>query len=90
MNWLIGIAVATVILLYAFHRLAIWAERRGWVYYRTKPRFRGSDLGLLTEIYQPSVEHVIEERASERTRGSQDESGEGDDGAETTSHPGDG
>ena len=57
-----------------------WAGERGWVYNKHNPRPRGlGTLGILEEIYQPSIRHVIEERSSERARGSQDESGEGDD-----------
>jgi hypothetical protein len=53
------------------------AGERGWVYNRYNPRPKGGGtLGLLEEIYQPSIEHLIEERASERARGSQDESGD--------------
>lgn len=57
-----------------------WAGERGWVYNRHNPRPRGvGSLGLLEEIYQPSIRHVIEERASEKARGSQDESGDDPD-----------
>lgn len=53
------------------------AGERGWVFNRYNPRPRGSGtLGLLESIYQPSIEHVIEERSSERARGSRDHSGE--------------
>jgi hypothetical protein len=31
---------------------------------------------MLEAIYQPSIEHVIEERSSQHARGTQDESGE--------------
>jgi hypothetical protein len=53
------------------------AGERGWVFNKHNPRPRGSGtLGFLESIYQPSIEHVIEERSSERARGSQDESGD--------------
>jgi hypothetical protein len=53
------------------------AGERGWVYNRFNPRPRGGGtLGILEEIYQPSIRHVIEERSSEKARGSQDESGD--------------
>ncbi len=53
------------------------AGERGWVYNRHNPRTRGmGSLGLLETIYQPSIEHVIEERSSQRSRGSRDESGD--------------
>jgi hypothetical protein len=55
------------------------AGERDWVYNRYNPRPKGGgSLGLLEEIYQPSIRHVIEERSSEKARGSQDASGEDD------------
>ena len=54
-----------------------WAGERGWVFnkYNRRPP-GGGTLGLVESIYQPSIEHVIEERSGERARGSQDESGD--------------
>ena len=75
MGWLVAIA-AVVAAGYAIHRLALWADGRGFIYYKTKPRFRGSSLGLLESVYNPAMEHVVEERGGERARGSQDESGD--------------
>ena len=72
------VAGAALLLLYLAHRLALWAEGRGWIYYRNRPPFRGSTLGFLEEIYNPSMHHVIEERDSERARGGQEESGDPD------------
>jgi hypothetical protein len=83
-TWLIW-AVVLVAVGYGLHRLALWADRRGWLFYKTKAKFKGSSLGLIEGVYNPSVEHVVEERAGERARGSQDESGDkpdaGDDSA---------
>lgn len=54
-----------------------WAADRDWVYNRHNPRPKGmGTLGLLEEIYQPGIHYLIEERSSERARGSQDESGD--------------
>ena len=74
MGWVIAAALVLA-LGYGLHRLALWADGRGYIYYKTKPKFKGSSLGLIEGIYNPSVEHVVEERSSERARGSQDESG---------------
>jgi hypothetical protein len=53
------------------------AGERGWVFNKHNPRRRGmGSLGLLESIYQPSIEHVVEERSSERARGSREESGD--------------
>lgn len=67
------------LLAYVAHRAALWAESRGWIYYRQRPRFRGSSLGYLEEIYNPAMHHVMEERDSEHAIGSQEESGDGPD-----------
>lgn len=75
MRWLL-IAAILALVLYGTHRLALWADRKGWIYYKTKPRFRGSSLGLIESVYNPAMEHVVEERGGERARGSQDESGD--------------
>lgn len=79
MGWiLIGllVAVVAVVVVAAIHRLALWADARGWIFYKTKPRFRGSSLGLIEEIYHPAHEHVIDEEKSEQERADVDESGE--------------
>jgi len=54
-----------------------WLARRGWVYNKHNPRPSGEGtLGLLEEIYQPSIRHVIEERSSHRALGEQPDSGD--------------
>ena len=83
MGWLIAAGVLLV-LGYGLRRLALWADGRGYIYYKTKPKFKGSSLGLIEGIYNPSVEHVVEERAGERARGSQDESGDKPDPEDET------
>lgn len=74
--FMLGIAVCVpLIVIWALN--SHWAGERGWIYNKHNPRPRGlGTLGLLEEIYQPSIQHVIEERSSERARGSQDESGD--------------
>lgn len=62
---------------YGLHRAALWAERRGWIYYKTKQRPPAPWLGTLESIYKPEVEHVIEEASGEAARADQDESGDG-------------
>lgn len=75
---LVCVGVGVIALGCLLHRLALRAEQRGWIYYRSRPRFRGSTLGSLEEIYNPAMHHVMEERDSERGGGSQEESGDGD------------
>jgi hypothetical protein len=77
------IAVTAIFLVFGFFVLVFWAANsrrageRGWVYNRYNPRPRRTGtLGLLESIYQPSIEHVIEERSSQKARGDQAESGD--------------
>ncbi|HEX5631169.1 MAG TPA: hypothetical protein VFY15_05880 [Acidimicrobiia bacterium] len=79
------LAVAAMILVFGFLIVVFWAANsrtageRGWVYNRYNPRTRGmGSLGLLETIYQPSMEHVIEERSAEKARGDQAKSGDPD------------
>jgi hypothetical protein len=68
------LVVATIIAALSNSR---WAGRRGWVYNKHNRRPRGVGMPkILDENYQPSVEHVIEQEASERTRADRSESGE--------------
>jgi hypothetical protein len=66
-------------LVYVLHRAALHAESRGWIYYKQRPPFRGSTLGYLEEIYNPSMHHVMEQRDHERFAASQEDSGDGPD-----------
>ena len=81
--------VACGLAFYAVHRFALYADDRGWVYYRTKSKRPTPWLGSLEGIYQPSVQHVVDEIASEEVRPEQDESGAGSpsDEAETPAEP---
>ena len=69
------ITVLVIAGLYGLHRLALFAEYRGWIYYRTHPP-RMRTLGLLEELADPSVEYRIEEQASEAIRADDEESGD--------------
>ena len=67
------LAVALILVAVSNSR---WAGRKGWVYNKHNPRPPGVGMPkLLDEIYQPSVEHVIEQETSERTRADRSESG---------------
>jgi hypothetical protein len=75
----LGIVSVLAIAAGVVHLLLSWMERRGWIWYRTTNRPRPSSLGLLEEIYQPSVEHVIEQQVSEDTEADQAALGEPED-----------
>ena len=66
--------VGAVVLLYGLHRVALWAEDRGWIFYKHK-RGPAPWLGTLESIYKPEVEYVVEEESARRIRADQDESG---------------
>jgi hypothetical protein len=59
------IVVVSIGVLVGFDQLMLAAERRGWVRWRRSPPSRASASTALLEIlsiYQPSHEHVVEER----------------------------
>ena len=60
-----GIVVGLVLIIYGAHRFLLYAEQRGWVYYKHKRAPAGSGALAFLElmkIYRPEIEHVIEER----------------------------
>jgi hypothetical protein len=65
-RWLlIGLMIAggVLVVLYALHRLFLWMEGRGWLYYRKKRGSGGGASGVLTTMQQfvePQVQHVIQ------------------------------
>ena len=71
----VAIAVAIAFAPFANTR---WAGERGWVYnkYNPRPPGMGRTLGLLEEMFQPGIEHVVEEQTAEAIRTDQDESGD--------------
>jgi hypothetical protein len=74
------LALALMVLAIAFGALigSRWAGERGWVYNKHNPRppGAGGTLGIFEQIFQPGVEHVVEERSAEAQRADQDESGD--------------
>ena len=70
------IVAGAAMALFALHRMALYAENRGWIFYKTRPP-RVRMLGLLEELVEPSVEFLVEEESSQAIRADQDESGQG-------------
>lgn len=70
------IAILVIAVIYGLHRLALFAEERGWIFYKTRPP-RMRTLGLLEELADPSAEYRIEEQSSEAIRADDEESGQG-------------
>ena len=73
------IVLGLLVVGYGFHRLLLWAERRGYIYYLDKSKRSAPPLGLLAQIYKPEMEYVVEEESSQHVRGEHDESGRGGD-----------
>lgn len=77
---IIGGAIAGLaVLIYGIHRLLLYAEQRGWVYYKHKRAPAGSGAMAFMElmrIYRPEIEHVIEEERGGELRVTDDETGE--------------
>ncbi|MFI8976737.1 DUF6191 domain-containing protein [Nocardia asteroides] len=49
-------------------RLGLWAERRGWIYWR-RTRGTGAGAGMLSvvdEVVNPASRHTVEERESKQ------------------------
>ena len=71
--WVIGV-VAT---MYALHRLGLWMEKRGWIYYWKKHGSSGTLSSAFLELealLEPSKRHVVESKR--RDESEQYESGD--------------
>lgn len=57
------ITLGIAALLFALDRVAVWAEGKGWIYWRhSDTRSAGAVvMGPLVELFQPSYSHVMEE-----------------------------
>ena len=74
----IGTGVAVVGALWGLHRFLLWAEGRGWIYYRQK---RGSHGGLggtsdFLNMYDPSRKHI--QQAARESEWKREEDDDGD------------
>lgn len=76
---LLGVVLALGVAGLIVHMTLTWANRRGWVYYRNPHRPPPRSLGLLEEIYQPSVHHLIEEMVSKETEADSEATGAPED-----------
>ncbi len=76
MGW-IAIPLLLGAALYGIHRLALWAEDRGWIYYKNqKPGAYGTAFVHATSMFAPEIEHVIDEQQSEAQKAYVTESGD--------------
>jgi hypothetical protein len=71
--WLILLGGA----LFALHHFALWAERRGWIYYKNRkasPASVGSAFLLVQSLLEPGKRHIVESRLEDVAEA--DESGD--------------
>lgn len=63
--WIGGVVVTLLVI----DRLALWAEARGWIYWRRKKAQTGAMSSMLMEmnvITNPSAQHVIEAKDAKK------------------------
>ncbi len=73
-GWICVVAIAAG--LYALHRLALWMETRGWIYYMHSSggsTRAGSAMLEVQQLLEPSKRHVIEIKQDQKRV--EDESG---------------
>ncbi len=77
--------------LYGLHRLGLWMEERGYIYYvHKKPK--GSAVGsfvALQKIIEPQVQHVIQVARVNHLAGDEEASGQGTGEPPRAEPPGD-
>ena len=76
---ILGVIAGLAVLIYGAHRFLLYAEQRGWVYYKHKRAPAGSGALAFMElmsIYKPEIEHVIEEERGGDLRVTDDETGQ--------------
>jgi hypothetical protein len=62
-------ASAILLFLYGLHRLFLWMEQRGWVYYwhrKSSGASIGNALMQAQTFLQPDVQHVIDEMREDK------------------------
>ncbi|HEX7707524.1 MAG TPA: hypothetical protein VF701_13800 [Thermoanaerobaculia bacterium] len=67
MRLFVWLLVAAAV-LYALHRLLLWAEGRGWIYYwhkKASPRGIGNSALEVQSLLEPGTRHVLEARLEE-------------------------
>jgi hypothetical protein len=73
---LVVMTIAAVVVIYGLHRLALYAEGRGWIYYTKAGSSSGSLSNAFLEVQsliEPSKRHVVMEQT--RARSEQDDDG---------------
>jgi len=78
------ILAAVAVVVFAARQAMRWAGERGWVYNTHNPRPPGSGTsGQVASIFQPSIQHVVDEQTSQRILATQDALGDAPQGHAT-------
>jgi hypothetical protein len=78
--WGLGI-VAVPLALYGLHRLCLWLEAQGHLYYKHRKSEGGGGgpaLRELQKILEPQTKHVLHVKEEKRRRSEEDAPGQGD------------
>jgi hypothetical protein len=61
--------------LYGFHRLCLWLEKRGWLYYKHKKPTSSpaSSFVALQQFLEPPTQHVHQVKEEKRHQAEEDE-----------------
>lgn len=61
---------AILVALYGLHRLAVWMEGRGWIYYKKSGSSSTATNAFLSfhQLFEPGKKYVLEERVHEADR----------------------
>ena len=62
----VGILLAAALALVLIDRLALWAEARGWIYWRRRKTHGGAGavLGPVIDVFQPTYSYTVEDQRS--------------------------
>lgn len=70
-GWVVGIVAG----LYSLHHVALWMERRGWIFYRdtkASTTSRSNAFMQVQAMFEPRAEYVVESRRSDEIRAAED------------------
>ena len=61
------ILVGGPVVLYRFHRLCLWLEDRGWLYYKHKmPSSPASSFVDFQQVLEPPTQHILQVKEEKR------------------------
>ena len=74
------IIISIVAALYRFHRLGLWLEKRGWLFYKHRKPTSGaaSCFVALQQVLEPPIKHVLHVKEQKRHYNEEGVPGQGD------------